>query len=320
MENTTRLLQRHQQALANRQVFVVDANDAALRHLAPGRVVLHSDLANIAADQFQAAPSVPAETDLLIIVLPKSRERLDFLLASLAGALSEPMECWLVGPGKGGIRGALKQFARVAGEPVLLDSARHCRLYQGMLAPGEPLELAQFERCWPHDGLQICSLPGVFSHGRTDDGTALLLEELAAQPVRGAVLEIGCGAGVLTAALAASGARVTAVDVSATAVLAARRTLAANGLTAEVSGSDLYQQVSGRFDAICTNPPFHDGIVRTVETTRLLIQGARQRLLAGGELVLVANQGLPYGDILAEQFARVTVARENTRFRVWRCR
>lgn len=320
MENTTRLLQRHQPTLASRQVLIVDANDAALRHVSPGQVVLHTDLASVPADQFQAVPSVPPGTDLLIVILPKSRERLDFLLAALAGELAAPLECWLVGPGKGGIRGALKQFRQAAGEPVLLDSARHCRLYQGVLAPAAPLALANFERCWRQDGLQICSLPGVFSHGRTDDGTALLMEELAAQPVSGAVLEVGCGAGVLTAMLAAGGARVTAVDVSATAVLATRRTLAANALEAQVTGSDLYQQVSGRFDAICTNPPFHDGIARTIETTRLLIQGARARLVTGGELVLVANHGLPYGEILADSFAQVTVARENNRFRVWRCR
>lgn len=320
MENTTRLLQRHQRALANRQVLVVDANDIALRQLSPGKVALHTDLASIAADQFQAAPSVPAGTDLLIIILPKSRERLDFLLAALAGEIAAPMECWLVGPGKGGIRGALKQFGQAAGEPVLLDTARHCRLYQGMLAPGAPLDIERFERRWPQGALQICSLPGVFSHGRTDEGTALLLEELAARAVSGAVLEVGCGAGVLTAVLAASGAKVTAVDVSATAVLSTQRTLAANALAAQVSGSDLYQQVGGRFDAICTNPPFHDGIVRTLDTTRQLIQGAKARLLPGGELVLVANHGLPYGDILAEAFAQVTVARENNRFRVWRCR
>lgn len=88
MENTTRLLQRHQPTLASRQVLIVDANDAALRHVSPGQVVLHTDLASVPADQFQAVPSVPPGTDLLIVILPKSRERLDFLLAALAGELA----------------------------------------------------------------------------------------------------------------------------------------------------------------------------------------------------------------------------------------
>ncbi len=319
MENTTRLLDRQSALLASRRVLIADGDDAALTQLPSASMTLHSDLASVPADQLQALPDVPAGTDLLVIILPKARERLDLLLAALAGGLDAPMECWLVGPGKGGIRGALKQFAVVAGEPVLLDSARHCKLYQGWLAPA-PFSLARFARQWPVQDLLVTSYPGVFSHGRLDDGTALLLEELADRPVQGAVLDVGCGAGVLSAALAQHGARVTAVDVSATAVQATQQTLADNGLSAQVSVSDLYRQVRGRFNAICTNPPFHDGLARTTDTTRQLIRGARDHLQPGGELVLVANQGLEYGDWLAESFRDVSVARENRRFRVWRCR
>ncbi|MBZ2188316.1 class I SAM-dependent methyltransferase [Alcanivorax sp. JB21] len=319
MENTTRLLQRQAALLAGRRALIIDANDGALRDLPAAHLHLHGDLANLPLDQTAPVPEIPADTDLLIVILPKARERLDMLLATLAGNLSAPMECWLVGPGKGGIRGALKQFARHAGaEPEAVDSARHCKLYRGQLVPADPAPQSDFVRRWSLGGLTLCSLPGVFSHGRLDDGTDLLLEELKEKPPAGPVLDIGCGAGVLTASLAAQGLSVTAVDVSATAVAATRLTLAENGLHAEVHHSDLYQAVPGRFRTLCTNPPFHDGLTHTTDISRRLISEAPRHLLPGGQLLLVANQGLPYGDWLREHFTQVAVARENRRFKVWR--
>ncbi|MCH8544508.1 MAG: class I SAM-dependent methyltransferase [Alcanivorax sp.] len=324
MENTTRLLQRQAALLAGRRALIIDANDEALGDLPAAHLQLHGDLASLRLDQATPVPEIPADTDLLVVILPKARERLDMLLATLAGGLSAPMECWLVGPGKGGIRGALKQFARFIGaeaegaEPEPMDSARHCKLYRGQLQPAAPTPLTDFVRRWPLGDLTLCSLPGVFSHGRLDDGTDLLLEELKERLPAGPVLDIGCGAGVLTASLAARGLTVTAVDVSATAVAATRMTLAENGLQAEVHHSNLYQAVPGRFRTLCTNPPFHEGLTHTTDISRRLIGEAPRHLLPGGQLLLVANQGLPYGDWLREHFTQVAVVRENRRFKVWR--
>lgn len=323
MENTTRLLERQQALLTGRHVLVADADDAALAHLPADHMTLHGDLASLPLDQAGVLPQVPAGTDLVIIILPKSRERLDLLLAALAAAITQPLECWLVGPGKGGIRGALKQFAAVCGEPEALDSARHCKLFRGTLPPGKPVQLDQFERRWQHDGLTLCSLPGVFSHGRLDEGTALLLETLADVTLAGPVLDIGCGAGILTATLARQGLEVSALDVSACAVESTRRSLQANGLSAGVWHSDLYRALpedTRRFRTLISNPPFHDGLAHHTGITQRLISEAPRHLQRGGSLWLVANQGLPYGDWLAQHFAQVTVVRENRRFRVWHAR
>ncbi|MCC3264130.1 methyltransferase, partial [Paenibacillus polymyxa] len=79
--------------------------------------------------------------------------------------------------------------------------------------------------------LTIKTLPGVFSRDALDTGSKLLLSTLTPHP-KGKVLDVGCGAGVLSTVLASHSpkVRLTLCDVSAPAVEASRATLAANGV------------------------------------------------------------------------------------------
>ena len=318
MENTTRLLQRQAETLANSNVLIIDADDAALADLPARGLVLHADLITVAADQYLPAPTLPADTDLLVLILPKSRERLAMLLTELARQLNGPMPLWLVGPGKGGIKGATRVLSEHADEVNLLDSARHCKLYSGRLLPAQAAAL-QPEISWHYDDLRIYSLPGVFSHGRLDEGSALLLDVLRRDTPAGSVLDIGCGAGILSAFMARAGCRVSACDASASAVAATRATLDGNQLAGQTVQSDLYRSLGDeRFDAIVTNPPFHEGLHQSTAVSARLIYEAPRHLRAGGGLWLVANQGLPYEKWLRESFRHIEVADENRRFRVWR--
>ncbi|MDF1630221.1 MAG: methyltransferase [Alcanivoracaceae bacterium] len=316
MENTTRLLQRHEVTLADHHVLIVEADDAGLASLPARSLQLHSDDSSLPDRQPGWLPVLPAEADLAVIILPKSRDRLRLILASLAGQISQPLLVWLVGPTGGGIKGGATDLASFADTVIAEDSARHCKLFSARLRPAS-FSLGSQCRQWDFDGLQIMSYPGVFSHGRLDDGSALLLQVLGQKKLSGSVLDIGCGAGVLSATLARAGLTVTAVDISATAVAATGETLQANGLQAQVLAGDLYEPVSGRFDQIITNPPFHDGLQRTTTISEQLIMQAPRYLKDGGRLTLVANQGLPYEAWLNKAFARVEVLAENRRFRVW---
>ena len=97
-------------------------------------------------------------------------------------------------------------------------------------------ELAQhYELPLAEGPLKVVSLPGVFSHGRLDRGTELLLEHLDKLP-SGHLLDFGCGAGVLGAAVKRRYPHnsVTMLDVDAFAAASSRLTLAANGLEGEV--------------------------------------------------------------------------------------
>lgn len=319
MENHTRLLERHVETLRDRHVLVVGADDPGLAGLPAGQVRLHADRYGLAGSGNGLVPSLTPDVDLAIVVMPKSREQLRFWLAALAGQRKTPLECWLVGPARGGVRGGASDLEAVADHVVLLDSARHCKLYGAFLRPSD-FDSDTWAMKFSVEGLPVVSWPGVFSHGRLDDGTRLLLDVLKEAPPTGTVLDVGCGAGVLTLWLAARGARVCAVDQSAAAVAATRASLKEAGLEADVRGGDLYQGIAARFDAIVTNPPFHDGTRQTLDISHRLIREAPARLNRGGVLWLVANRGLPYDAWLNEAFARSEVVAENARFRVWKAR
>ena len=146
------------------------------------------------------------EFDSAVVFLPKSKDLTDYILNAVASRLAG-REVFLVGEKRSGIEGASKQL-NPFGKPRKLDSARHCQLWQVTVAnapEAKSLEsLAQtYELPLAEGPLKVISLPGVFSHGRLDRGSALLLEHLDKLP-SGHLLDFGCGAGVLGAAANAS--------------------------------------------------------------------------------------------------------------------
>ncbi len=266
------------------------------------------------------ALAVPAA----VLFLPKSRELTGHLLQQLA-TLPEMRQLFLVGEKKAGIERAAKQLA-AHGSVWKLDSARHCQLWQCQLEHAGPQPTGddgqqQFAIGLPQGELQLCSLPGVFSHGRLDVGTALLLEHLDGLP-QGHWLDFGCGAGVLGAALKLQHpqAEVSLLDVDAFALESSRRTLQLNGLQAQVlAGAGIADAPVG-LAAIVSNPPFHKGVQTHYHATEQLIRQAAQHLRPGGELRLVANSFLRYPERIEQHLGPCKVLAERNGFCVYSAR
>lgn len=165
--------------------------------------------------------------------------------------------------------------------------------------PGQTPPLPQPET-YDLGGLHVVGLPGVFSAGRLDKATALLLDTLDAEVLQGQkVLDLGCGAGVIGGWAAARGAAATLLDADLQSVRSAEATLDASGLQASVLHSDVDGALDDTgFDLVLTNPPFHVGRGVTLDVTAEFVAAARRRLRPGGRLVLVANEMLPYERLL----------------------
>lgn len=259
-----------------------------------------------------------------VLFLPKSRELTDYLLQALASRLNgRPL--YLVGEKRGGIERAAKQLA-VYGKPRKLDSARHCQLWSVQIeqAPATPdLDaLAQAYSLQLADGpLQVVSLPGVFAHGRLDRGSALLLEHLDNLP-QGHLLDFGCGAGVIGAALKRRypSSRVSLLDVDAFALASSRLTLARNGLEAELIAGTGIESAPGELAAIVSNPPFHQGVHTHYQASENLLTQAARHLRDDGELRLVANSFLKYPPLIERHLGPCRTLAEAEGFRIYSAR
>jgi release factor glutamine methyltransferase len=71
----------------------------------------------------------------------------------------------------------------------------------------------------------------------------------------GDVLEIGCGSGIVSIAWAAEN-NVLGVDINPSAVETSKENSSRNRTSASFRESDLFSNVSGKFDAILFNPPY----------------------------------------------------------------
>jgi 16S rRNA (guanine1207-N2)-methyltransferase len=131
---------------------------------------------------------------------------------------------------------------------------------------------------------------GVFSHGRLDAGTKILLSEAPALPESGEFLDLGCGAGAIALAMAIRRprSRVWAVDVNERAreltADNARALSLANLSTTAPDGipDDL------RFDVIWSNPPIKVG----KDALQSMLIRWLGRLRQDGTAVLVVNKNL----------------------------
>ena len=101
-----------------------------------------------------------------------------------------------------------------------------------------------------------------------------LIERLAPRPGE-RILDLGCGDGALTAAIAASGAAVVGVDASAAQVAAAR----ARGLDARVMAGERLA-FENAFDAVLSNAALH-----WMTDIDAVLAGVRRALVAGGRFI-----------------------------------
>jgi 16S rRNA (guanine1207-N2)-methyltransferase len=127
--------------------------------------------------------------------------------------------------------------------------------------PGAAHRPGQVRVILPDVYLELATDAGVFSPGRLDPGTRLLLEESPAPPPSGDVLDLGCGYGPIACVLAARspGAAIWAVDVNERALELCERNARAAGLASVRCTLPGDPSLPPRFAGIWSNPPVRVG-------------------------------------------------------------
>lgn len=257
-------------------------------------------------------PDDLAGVDLALGHLPKSLGALDEQAASIQGA---PDVTFLTGA-------RVRHMNRSMNEVL----AQHFTAVSATRGRGKSRALRAFgpegrESAWPkvrHNDaldLEIAAHGATFNGPKLDAGTRLLIANLdvAGQDV----LDLGSGNGVIAAHLAREGYVVSARDVSWSAVASTMETAAANDVDVDATwGDGLMGYDDEAFDALVTNPPFHQGIAKESEPTLEMFSEAARVLRPGGQLWCVYNSHLPWRHELATRLGETRVVAQDPRYTV----
>ncbi len=157
------------------------------------------------------------------------------------------------------------------------------------------------------DGMgSFTSYSNIFSTGKLDKGTALLLKEMPTD-LEGTVADLGSGYGVITRFI-----NDNCDDVSQIIAIDSSR-MAAESTAMNVEGiriiwdDGLLSLDDNSLDAVVSNPPFHHDTSFSVNMGLRLFKQVHAKLKPGGRFIMVANSGLNYSPYLKKLFSGFSI-------------
>ena len=163
---------------------------------------------------------------------------------------------------------------------------------------------------------------GVFSKYHVDIATNFMINTLIdMETIKGKVLDLGCGYGVIGISLASfyKDLDITMVDINERALGLAKKNCKLNGLDkVDIIESDGFTNIKDTFNCIITNPPIRAG----KQVIYKMYQDSFEHLKEGGVLYLVINKkhGAPSTkEYLEELFGNCEVLDKKAGFNVIKC-
>lgn len=254
----------------------------------------HLDRANAASRRCAELNDVSESCNGLVMNLPRfvplAQTQLDICAASRI--LTPAGRLWLVMPRKSGetrvagmLAAAFGRVVRWAGRPCVFEC------HSPLSRPSEPaLQVFEHHDSASGKALEFTTRPGLFSPGKIDPGTRLLMETVEVGAGDN-VLDVGCGYGAIGVVASARGADVEMVDCDCRAIGLADVNLRRNALTGSTRlAAALDALKDSSFDVVLSNPPTHGGSA----LLRSLFRDMVRVCAPPGYVALVLRQRLNY--------------------------
>ncbi len=258
---------------------------------------------------FDVTPEAGGEDyDLALVLAGRHRGRNEALVAEAARRL-RPAGMLVAAGAK--LEGGDSLRRRIAG---LVPLHGHLSKHHGAVFWFErPSDLASLASLVEEPALvegRFRTSSGMFSHGRADPASALLLANLP-RKLGNAVADLGAGWGYLAGGILARGDRPAILhlyEADHASCTAARDNLEdlKGDTDLRVEWIDVTsERLVASYDTIVMNPPFHAaGRGADPGIGEAFVKAAATGLRRDGRLYMVANSGLPYEAALARSFAR----------------
>lgn len=277
---------------------------------------------------------LPERVDLAVVKVPKTLGLLEHQLHRLRPLMHSNTVVVGAGMTRHVHTSTIELFERIVGPTSTSLARKKARLIHATI-DDEAKSTSPWPKTLTFEGHEITCHAGVFSSGRIDPASQLLIEAMrsAATPdgrTPSQVVDLGCGNGVLGLAvsLAYPESALHFSDVSYLAVESARSTwLSAWGDKREASfavqdglraPSNDRPVTPTEVDLVVNNPPFHEGHLRGDEIAWRMFADSHRVLRKGGALLVVGNRHLGYHSKLKRRFGNCETVLSNQKFVVLR--
>lgn len=160
---------------------------------------------------------------------------------------------------------------------------------------------------------------GVFSKKKLDYGTRLLIEGILSEEISGNALDVGCGYGVIGIILSSFYKNLTFdfIDVNRRALHLTEMNMKENKVSGNTFYSNVYDNVSRKYDLIISNPPIRAG----KEIVYKILFDSEKYLVPGGSLYFVINKNQGAKTVMADlnKVASINVLKKDKGFFVIKC-
>jgi 16S rRNA (guanine1207-N2)-methyltransferase len=261
-----------------------------------------------------------ADFDMVLILMTRHRGQNENFVSEALSRLGPGGRVVVAGSKEDGVQSLRKKLQSMGVETVHL-AKYHAQAFW-FTRPHDPAALIADLRAKPSFVAdKFVTAPGMFSHGEVDAGSLYLARYLP-KDYRKHAADFGAGWGYLTVALAELSPEIEGIDLyeaDHAALQAARKNVdhLCPHLPTRYHWLDLArEEVKARYDLVVMNPPFHEGHAAEPGLGKAMIGKAAEVLRSGGELLLVANRGLPYEPVLKELFRSSGETARNARYKV----
>lgn len=258
--------------------------------------------------------------DLAVIKVPRSLALLEDQLRTLRPLLHEGSIVAGAGMVKAIHTSTIDLFESLIGPSPTSLAKKKARLILSSLDTELDIGPSPFPSRYRIDsGAELIEHANVFSRGRLDIGSRVMLDHLPAVDPGTRVVDLGCGNGVLGLTLGATNdlGSLVLVDESYHATASARLNAQGWGL-GEITEVHAERTLSflpdNSVDLVLNNPPFHTHQSRTDDTAKAMFADAQRVLKPGGRLVVVGNRHLGYHKMLKRRFGGVEVVGSSPKF------